>query len=194
MGRTVLLLLGAVAAAVAPVGATETARTETARADSARTEAAGLRFRVANDWTRVPAPSDMRAAQFRVPRAGSDAEDGELVLFFFGTGQGGSAEQNVVRWTGQFIQPDGTPSKDAAVVTIRTVNGLKQTSVDVGGTYKPAPMGGAGGAEKSGWRLLGAVVEGQGGPWFWRLTGPNATVAAAKPQFEALLGSLEAHQ
>ena len=116
------------------------------------------------------------------------------MLFFFGKGQGGSAEQNVDRWTGQFTQPDGKPSKDAAVVTIRTVNGLKQTSVDVAGTYKPAPMGGAGGAAKPGWRLLAAVVEGDGGPWFWRLTGPEATVAAAKPQFEALLASLEAHQ
>jgi hypothetical protein len=183
MRRTLALFLAA-AAAVAPVESAETARTE----------AAGLRFSVPNDWTRVPAPSDMRAAQFRVPRGGNGGEDGELVLFFFGAGQGGSAEQNVDRWTGQFTQPDGKPSKDAAVVTIRTVNGLKQTSVDVGGNYKPAPMGGAGGAEKSQWRLLGAVVEGPGGPWFWRLTGPDATVAAAKPQFEALLGSLEAHQ
>jgi hypothetical protein len=183
MRRTLPFLLAA-AAAVAPAASAETARTE----------AAGLRFSVPGDWTRVPAPSDMRAAQFRVPRAGNGAEDGELVLFFFGAGQGGSAEQNVDRWTGQFTQPDGKPSKDAAVVTIRTVNGLKQTSVDVGGSYKPAPMGGAGGAEKSRWRLLGAVIEGPGGPWFWRLTGPDATVAAAKPQFDALLGSLEAHQ
>ncbi len=165
-----------------------------AAAASVRSEAAGLRFSVPGEWTRVPAPSDMRAAQYRVPRAGNDAEDGELVLFFFGKGQGGSAEQNVDRWTGQFTQSDGTASKDAAVVTIRTVNGLKQTSVDVAGSYRSAPMGGAGGAVKPGWRLLAAVVEGPAGPWFWRLTGPDATVAAAKPQFDALLGSLEAHQ
>jgi hypothetical protein len=182
MRRTLLLVL---AVAAAPVAAAET--------QAQRTEAAGLRFSVPADWTRVPAPSDMRAAQFRVPHTGNDAEDGELVLFFFGRGQGGSADQNVARWTGQFTQPDGKPSTDAAVVTIRTVNGLKQTSVDVGGTYKPAPMGGAGGADKPGWRLLGAVVEGDGGPWFWRLTGPDATVAAAKPRFEALLASLGAH-
>jgi hypothetical protein len=80
------------------------------------------------------------------------------------------------------------------VVTIRTVRGLKQTSVDVAGSYKPAPMGGAGGSVKDGWRLLGAVVEGPGGPWFFRLTGPDATVAAAKKQFDAVLASLEAHQ
>ena len=165
-----------------------------AGADSLRSEAAGLRFAVPEDWARVPAPSDMRAAQFRVPKSAADGEDGELVLFFFGKGKGGSAEQNVDRWTGQFTQPDGKPSKDAAVVTIRTVNGLKETSVDVGGTYTPAQMGGAGDAVKSGWRLLAAVVEGPEGPWFWRLTGPEATVAAAKARFEALLASLQAHQ
>jgi hypothetical protein len=180
--RRGLLVLLAVALAV-PAGA-----------DTLKSEAAGLRFRVPEDWSRVPAPSDMRAAQFRVPRSGSDGEDGELVLFFFGQGQGGSADQNLDRWTGQFTQPDGKPSKDAAVVTIRTVNGLKETSVDVGGTYQPAPMGGAGGAAKSGWRLLAAVVEGPGGPWFWRLTGPEATVGAAKPHFDDLLASLQPHQ
>src|SRR5262249_41993282 len=165
-----------------------------ARADRLRSEAAGLRFHVPGEWARVPAPSDMRAAQFRVPHTEGDAEDAELVLFYFGEGKGGSADQNVERWTGQFTQPDGKPSKDAAVVTIRTVNGLKQTSVDVGGTYKPAPMGGAGGAEKPGWRLLAAGVGGAGGPWFWRLTGPDATVTAAKPHFDAMLASLGSHQ
>jgi hypothetical protein len=42
--------------------------------------------------------------------------------------------------------------------------------------------------------LLAAVVEGPGGPWFWRLTGPEATVGAAKPQFDDLLASLQVHQ
>jgi len=165
-----------------------------AGAQMVRSEAAGLRFSVPSLWTRVPAPSDMRAAQFRVPRSGNDGEDGELVLFYFGKGQGGSPEQNVDRWTGQFTRPDGKPAKDEAVVTIRTVNGLKQTSVDVAGTYKPMPMGGGNGADKPGWRLLAAVIEGPGGPWFWRLTGPESTVGAAKPQLDALLASLEAHQ
>jgi hypothetical protein len=165
-----------------------------AGADNLRSEAAGLRFHVPGEWARVPAPSDMRAAQFRVPHTEGDAEDGELVLFYFGEGKGGSADQNLDRWTGQFTQPDGKPSKEAAVVVIRTVNGLKETSLDVAGAYQPAQMGGAGGDAKSGWRLLAAVIEGPGGPWFWRLTGPDATVKAAKPQFDALLTSLQSHQ
>src|SRR4029453_5311799 len=152
MRRTLLLVL---AVAAAPVAAAET--------QAQRTEAAGLRFSVPADWTRVPAPSDMRAAQFRVPHTGNDAEDGELVLFFFGRGQGGSADQNVARWTGQFTQPDGKPSTGAGGGEIPPVHALKQTSVDVGGTYKPAPMGGAGAADQPGWRPVGAVGGGEGG-------------------------------
>lgn len=166
-----------------------------ASADTTRKEDAGLRYTVPAAWTRVPAPSDMRAAQYRIPKTGADAEDGELVLFFFGKGQGGGAEQNLDRWYGQFKQDDGRPSKDAAVVTTRTVNGLKVTSVDLSGTYRPAPMGGGGPTkEKPGYRMLAAVVEGPGGPWFFRVTGPSATVVAAKPGFDALLASVEAHQ
>lgn len=161
-------------------------------ADSVRTEAAGLRFNVPAAWTRVPAASDMRAAQFRIPRSGETGDDGELVLFHFGAGKGGGTQENVDRWLGQLTQPDGKPTKDVAVTTIRTVNGLKETIVDAPGTY--AGMGGHGETPKTGWRLLGAVVEGPGGPWFWKAVGPDATIGGAKPGFEALLSSVEAHK
>ena len=162
-------------------------------AEPGRTEAAGLRFGVPSAWARVPAPSDVRAAQWRIPRAGSDAEDGELVLFHFGKGKGGSAEENLERWYGQFTEPDGRPAKDAAVVTIRTVRGLRVTEVDLPGTYTGAGMGGPPPGPKPGSRLLGAVIEGGDGPWFFRAIGPDATVAAARADFEALLASVDAH-
>ncbi len=166
-----------------------------AHADPVRTEAAGLRFSTPSEWVRVPAPSDMRAAQFRVPKAGADTEDAEAVLFFFGEGKGGGTQDNLDRWYGQMTQPDGKPSKDAGVVTAKTIHGLKVTSLDLPGTYKG--MSGPGGppaASKAGWRLLAAVVEGPGGPWFFRVVGPDATVRAAKPAFDAMLESVEAHQ
>lgn len=165
-------------------------------ADPIRTQATGLRFSHPSEWVRVPAPSDMRAAQFRVPRAGADTEDGEAVLFFFGKGQGGGAQENLERWRAQLTQPDGKPSKDGGVVTIKMVKGLKVTTLDLAGTYKPMPAVGRGGeaTPKPGYRLLAAIVEGEGGPWFFRVVGPEATVAAAKPGFDALLDSVEAHQ
>lgn len=165
-----------------------------ASAQAQRTEAAGLRFNVPKEWTRVPAPSDMRAAQYQLPRAAGDSADGELVLFFFGKGKGGGTQENLERWYGQLTQPDGKATRDVAVVTIRTINGLKVTAVDVSGTY--VGMAGMGGesAAKPGSRMLAAVVEGDAGPWFFKAVGPEKTMAQAKAGFDALIASLEAHQ
>ena len=176
MRRVSTLLLLAFAAGVA--------------AESLHTEAAGIRFAIPRDWSRVPAPSDVRAAQYRIPRAPGDGEDGELLLFFFGTGNGGSAEDNLTRWYGQFTRPDGRPPRDAATVTGRTVRGLRVTAVDLPGTYLGGPPGSA---PRPGFRLLAAVVEGEGGPWFFKAVGPAATIGAAKPGFDALLDSLQPH-
>ena len=163
-------------------------------ADPMRHEAAGLRFSVPRSWVRVPAPSDVRAAQYKIPRAGSDAEDGELILFFFGKGKGGGVPDNLDRWYGQFTQPDGKPSRDAAVLTVRTVNGLRVTAVDLGGSYTAmaGPMQQKADA-KPAYRMLGAIVEGEDGPWFFKATGPSATMVGAKPDFDTLVLSLEPH-
>jgi hypothetical protein len=163
-------------------------------ADTVRTETVGLRFDVPGTWQRVPAPSDVRAAQWRIPHAPADSEDGELVLFYFGKGKGGGAQENLERWYGQFSEPDGPPARDAATVTMRTVNGLRVTSVDLSGTYTGGGMGGAPPHPKPGFRLLAAVVEGEEGPWFLKALGPEPTIVAAKPGFDALLASLEAHR
>jgi hypothetical protein len=160
--------------------------------ETARTEAVGLRFAVPKAWTRVPAASDVRAAQWKIP--GDGAEDGELVLFFFGKGKGGGVQENLDRWFGQFTEPDGRPSRDAAVTTIRTVNGLRVTAVDVGGTYRGMPMGGGAMQPKPDMRMLAAVVEGDEGPWFFKAVGPQATMARAKDGFDALVASLEPHK
>jgi hypothetical protein len=162
-----------------------------AQAAPVRHEAAGLRFAVPGDWTRVPAPSDMRAAQYRIPRAEGDPDDGEIVLFFFGPNRGGGVEENLNRWYGQFTQPDGKASKDVAVKTTRKVRDLDVTLVDLSGTY--AGMG-PGAAPAPNRRMLAAIVEGKGGPWFWKAIGPAATIETAKAGFDQLIDSLELHR
>lgn len=180
-----------VSLALAAVGRAETAGATATR----RAQDAGLRYTVPLSWQRVPAPSDMRAAQYRIDGASTDAaDDAEVVLFFFGPGQGGTTEANLERWYGQFAQPDGKPSKDAAVVTVRTVNGLKVTAVDLSGTYTAQMRPGEGGGPKPDTRMLAAAIEGPGGPWFLRIVGPAATVAAVAADFNQTLLSLEAHR
>ena len=148
-----------------------------------------LRFTAPKDWTVKPSSSPMRVAQYGLPRAAGDAEDAELIVYFFG-GQGGSVEANLDRWVGQMEQPDGRPSKAVARTETLTVNGMKATVLDVSGKYvaEMAP-GSATRFNKPGFRLKAAVVETPGGPYFVKLTGPAKTVERWNAAFAAFLRS-----
>jgi hypothetical protein len=43
-------------------------------------------------------------------------------------------------------------------------------------------------------RLLGAVVEGPGGPWFFKATGPDSTLGPQRDAFLAMLKSVRPKQ
>lgn len=124
----------------------------------------------------------MRIAQYSIARVAPDTEDAECVVTTFGPGQGGSTEQNLDRWIRQFAADDKTTLEKIA----RTVNGLTVTTLEMSGTYR----GMGDGAARRGARMLASVVETPNGSFFFKLTGPDATVSQAKASFEALLGSL----
>jgi len=150
----------------------------------------GLRWTAPANW-KSEGQRPMRLNTYSVPPATGDTEAGECGVYYFGPGQGGSVEANIDRWIGQFQQPNGKPSKDVAKVDKRTIHGLKITTVDVSGAY--TGMGGPmapQGAPKSGYRLLGAVVEGPQGSIFFKFTGPAKTVAQNQHAFQQLLSTL----
>ena len=119
----------------------------------------------------------MRVAEFVLPKVAGDPEDASLVVYFFG-GQGGSTQANIDRWVSQMEQPNGKSSKDVAVTSTMTVNGLKVSLIDVSGTYTAEMSPGASEHfNKPGFRLKAAVVETPGGPYFVKVTGPAKTVA-----------------
>src|SRR5438309_1885424 len=89
-----------------------------------------LIFIAPDGWRQSPPSSSMRVAEFTLPRAAGDAEDAQLVVYYFG-GSGGSVDANMQRWVGQIQQPDGRPSSAASKKETRTVNGLAVTLVDV---------------------------------------------------------------
>ena len=152
---------------------------------------ATLTFAAPAGWKTVPTSSSMRVAQFTLPRAAGDAADAELVVYYFG-GSGGTVEANIERWLGQMQQPDGKPSKAVAKRDSRTINGLKVTLVDVGGTYVAEMTPGARERHNSpNFRLRAAVIETSNGPYFIKLTGPAKTVAASEKSFEAFLASVK---
>ena len=153
--------------------------------------AAGLTFTAPAEWKTVSTSSSMRVAQYALPRAAGDMQDGELVVYYFG-GQGGSVEANIERWVGQMQQPDGKPSSAVMKRESRTINGLKITTVDVSGTYVAEMTPGSGQLHNSpGYRLRAAVIETKNGPYFIKVTGPAKTIAAAERSFEQFLNSLK---
>jgi len=139
----------------------------------------------------VPSTSSMRTAQFALPHSAGDAQDAELVVYYFG-GSGGTVEANIERWLGQMQQPDGKPSSAVAQRQKRTVNGLAVTLVDVAGTYIAEMTPGAKERHNSpDFRLRAAVIETANGPYFIKLTGPAKTVAAHDKAFEQFLSSVK---
>ena len=50
-------------------------------------------------------------------------------------------------------------------------------------------MGAGPSGPRDNWALLGGIVETPQGPWFFKMTGPGATVTAARGAFEALIDS-----
>lgn len=145
---------------------------------------------VPSGWLEQTPRSRMRRAQFALPRAGGDSEDGELTVFYFGMGQGGSTDANISRWIGQVGQPDGSSSRDKAKIRQSQVSGFRMTEVDVSGTLKASNMPGAPQRPaRAGYRLLGAVLEGPQGPWFFKLVGPEKTISRWADSFRQFIAS-----
>ncbi|HEU4407605.1 MAG TPA: hypothetical protein VFS43_20230 [Polyangiaceae bacterium] len=158
---------------------------------SARAEAAMkgvLRWNDPAGWTRNKPSNPMRVAEYVIPKKGKDTENAEMVVNTFTSGPGNTVEANIDRWVRQF-EPEG--SKEEVVKKDREVKGLKVHTVAMNGTYKGMMMpGSAASKPKEHYRLVGAVVEVGGGLWFFKLTGPEATVKAAEADFDKLLESL----
>ena len=148
-----------------------------------------IKARVPSEWTVQTPTSSMRKGQYALPRVAGDSEDGELSVFYFGPGQGGSVEANIERWIGQISQPDGSSSKSKAKTNKKEIGGMPVTFVDVSGTYSAGMMSSA--PPRQGYRMLAAVAETTEGPWFFKLTGPEKTIAKWSSSFDQLISSFK---
>jgi hypothetical protein len=151
-----------------------------------------IAFAAPAGWQTRPAASSMRVAEFVLPgpAGATPKEDAELVVYYFG-GSGGSVDANIQRWLGQMQQPDGRASSDVAVRDVRTINGLKISTLDLSGTYVAEVRPGAAERHNSpGYRMRTAVVEAPRGPYYIKLVGPAKTVAAWNDSFTEFLRSI----
>jgi hypothetical protein len=132
-------------------------------------------------WTLLP-PKPMRIASFQVPRAPGDPEDGDVSL----SRVGGDVESNIKRWIGQF---QGEPKQKREE---KSFGSIHFTHVEINGTY--APGGGMDGSPapepRPGTTMLGEIVELPGSSFFVKFVGPDATVNAARPDFNGFLSNL----
>ena len=131
-------------------------------------------------WKKVPA-SGMRKASYEIPAAKGDKAPGVLNVFILG----GDIEPNIKRWTDEFSAFD----PKTIVRHDRSVNDMTQAVVEVPkGTFS----GGMGSSTPStNYGLLGAiVVTPSGAEYFFKLTGPSATIKAARDPFYKMLDSM----
>lgn len=151
-----------------------------------------LRYKIPEGWKAENPTSEMRAAQYKLPKAEGDSEDALLILYYFGPGQGGSAQANIDRWISQIVQPDGQPSKGRAKIGIETINGLAVETVDLTGNYSGGMSPDSAPADKQAiYRLRGAVIDTPKGSYFVKLTGPEKTVAFWERGYTEYLRSFE---
>jgi hypothetical protein len=119
----------------------------------------------------------MRKATYVVPGDGGDAE---LSVTAF-PGDVGGELMNVNRWRGQLtLPPLSAADLDGSVSRVES-NGLKLTIVELASAGDP-----------NGKAMMGAIVPVNGSTWFFKLTGPGASVRSAKPAFLEFLHTVHA--
>lgn len=139
---------------------------------------AGIAYQLPDGWNRVHPSSSMRIDQAVIPGPAGSAE---LVVFFFGAGSGGGTQDNLDRWAQQ-VESQTPPTQE----TFQS-NGLNIVWIDTTGTLMPSTMGSGPQTPQPNSRMYAAVVEGEGGPWFFKMTGPEETMAQQRENFLQLI-------
>jgi hypothetical protein len=147
---------------------------------------AELELAVPKEWEKGQPSSAMRVAEFVIPGPGGDAE---MVVYRFKGGAGG-VDANVSRWKGQFAPPEGKSIDDMTKTETMEVGDLKATLVDITGRYVAAVRPGAAETvDKPDHRMLAAIIEGSGDPFFFKATGPAKTLAVWAEPFTLMVKS-----
>jgi hypothetical protein len=153
--------------------------------ESREVEIGTLRLTAPDDWVRREPSSQFLLAEFALPKAEGDADDGRLTV----SSAGGTVEDNLTRWKGQF---GGKPDKESQE-TIE-VAGVKITVVDYTGTFSDQRGPFAPATPKAGYRMLGAVLPLDNQMFFIKGYGPEKTVAVHADKVRSFLQSLKPKQ
>lgn len=150
---------------------------------SPATPPAEQKLPVPESWVPVQPASRMIQAEFALPKAEGDENDGRLTIMM----AGGTVDANVKRWRGQFEDLEEKPLETL------DLSGMKTTLVDFSGTFNESRgmMGPV--TKRPGYRMLGAIMEvPSGGMLFVKAYGPKNTMAAHAKEFRKFVESLAA--
>lgn len=134
-------------------------------------------------WTREKPRSRIVEHEFSAPAAEGDELKGRITMMH----SGGSLEDNVDRWRGQFAEIDAASPDEPEK---RTIAGQEVVVVDIMGTFKDSPGPFAPGVDREGYRMLGAILLLEDGTFFVKFVGPQKTVTENEEAFNALLETL----
>ena len=149
-------------------------------------EAKDIKLTVPKAWKQEKPSNAFRVAQFSIEPAQGDKEGAELAVTQFGGG-GGPVNDNIKRWINQLEAKDrkvkvtkGKSAQGEYIVVDATGTYLKPDGPPMLGKTKPMP----------GSRVLNIMlmVEDQGS-YFFKLAGPEKTVAGAAADLRASFGA-----
>lgn len=139
-------------------------------------------------WVTAPSTSSMRLAQYTIPaRDGSVAA--EVVVYFFGKGQGGNVDANLARWKAQFSTPDGSAVYES--VTRDSSGAFPITIAEYRGTYARGIGAGDAANAKPRQSLIAVIAETPRGTLFFQLFGATANVTPQRPALAAFVRSMK---
>jgi len=155
---------------------------------TARLAFVGLEANAPTAWTIVPPETGKRLAQFKITAPG-EGVTAQVVVFYFGQREGGTAEANIERWRGQFVVgPEDRPVVPA--IDRFQSNGMTVTTAELRGAYARGIGVGPVGTPKPDQILLAAVVESPRGNLIIQLHGAAAAVNAQREGFLAFIRSI----
>jgi hypothetical protein len=137
---------------------------------------------VPKTWVRK-SPGMMLLAEFAMPKAEGDAADVRLTV----SQLGGTVDSNLDRWKGQFSKLDKQNQESF------DLDKLKVTLIDLSGVYNDSRGMTGPSVTRSGYRMLGAVVEvpGQSTMYFLKCYGPEKTIAAHADEIKGFIRSMK---
>jgi hypothetical protein len=134
------------------------------------------------DWTRTAPASTLVAAEFVLPRAAGDNEDGRITV----SSAGGGVNANIDRWKGQFA-----PLRREAMPEVADVAGFTVTLVDYSGDFDNRRGPFAPPDLRPNYRMISAIIPVDAALYFVKATGPENTMATRAEEIRAFVRSLK---